>query len=57
MEVNASQVRGETTTPLIEDTIGAVLDRSVARWPESELLVSVEQGIRWTYGEFARAGR
>jgi fatty-acyl-CoA synthase len=24
------------------------------RWPQTEALVSVEQGIRWTYAEFAR---
>ena len=39
---------------LIEDTIGAMLDRAVSRWPEREALVSVEQGVRWTYEEFGR---
>ena len=54
MDTNASQVRGNTAAPLIEEPIGALLDRSVARWPETELLVSVEQSIRYTYAEFAR---
>jgi fatty-acyl-CoA synthase len=47
-----AEVRGETSIPLIEDTIGVVFDRAVARWPNVEALVSVEQGIRWTYKEF-----
>ena len=54
MDKNSSQVRGETVTPLIEEPIGAMLDRGVARWPETELLVSVEQRIRYSYAEFAR---
>ncbi len=54
MDTYASQVRGDTVAPLIEEPIGALLDRSVARWPETELLVSVEQSIRYTYAEFAR---
>jgi len=49
-----SHVRGDTKTPLIEETIGAVLDKAIARWPETEALVSVEQGIRWTYAELGR---
>jgi len=54
MGTNSSQVRGDTATPLIEEPIGAMLDRAVARWPETELLVSIEQRIRLTYAEFAR---
>jgi fatty-acyl-CoA synthase len=49
-----SHVRGTTDRPLIEDTIGAMLDRAASRWPEREALVSVAQGVRWTYAEFAR---
>ncbi len=54
MDTNLSQVRGETSSPLLEEPIGALLDRAVARWPDVELLVSVEQQIRYTYSEFAR---
>ncbi|MGH8263561.1 MAG: AMP-binding protein, partial [Steroidobacteraceae bacterium] len=50
----SSHVRGETDTPLIEDTIGQVLDRAIARWPEMEAVVSVEQSVRWTFAEFGR---
>jgi fatty-acyl-CoA synthase len=31
-----------------------MLDRAVSRWPDAEALVSVEQGIRWTFSEFSR---
>ncbi len=54
MDTNLSQVRGETSSPLLEEPIGALLDRAVARWPDVELLVSIEQQIRYTYSEFAR---
>jgi len=49
-----SQVRGDTTPALIEETIGAMLDRAVSRWPDAEALVSVEQGVRWSFAEFSR---
>ena len=49
MQPQTSHVRGESTPPLIEDTIGAVLDRAVLRWPDTEALVSIEQRIRWSY--------
>ena len=49
-----SHVRGEVETPLLELTIGAVLDRAVERWGECEALVSVEQGVRLSYAQFGR---
>ncbi len=52
--MQSSQVRGVTTPPLIEETIGALLDRAALRWPDAEALVSVEQDIRWTFSEFRR---
>jgi fatty-acyl-CoA synthase len=54
MTAGLSHVRGATDTPLIEQTIGEILDRAVARWPEHDALVSLEQGIRWSYAEFGR---
>ena len=54
MSDTTSYVAGTTDLPLFEDTIGAMLDRAVSRWPEREALVSVEQGVRWTYEEFGR---
>jgi fatty-acyl-CoA synthase len=37
--------------PLLGDTIGANLERTVARFPEREALVDVPTGRRWTYRE------
>jgi fatty-acyl-CoA synthase len=50
-----SYASGTSTTPLLGDTIGANLDRTVARFPDREALVSVHQGLRYTYAEFAEA--
>ncbi len=46
-----AHVRGATTPPLREETIGAALKAAAQKWPETEALVSVHQGIRWTYAE------
>jgi fatty-acyl-CoA synthase len=51
---SSSHVRGDTSVPIHESTIGAVLARAVARWPDLEAIVSAEQGIRLTYAEFGR---
>jgi fatty-acyl-CoA synthase len=44
---------GGTGTPLVGDTIGAYLAKVVARQPDAEALVSLHQGVRLTYKEFA----
>ena len=49
-----SYARGETDQPLLEDTIGASLDRTVATWPEREALVEAATGRRWTWAELGR---
>ncbi|GAA1660295.1 fatty-acyl-CoA synthase [Citricoccus zhacaiensis] len=48
-----SHDRGETSTPLLEETIGENLGRTVAAFGEREALVDVPSGRRWTYAEFA----
>ncbi|MFD4788603.1 AMP-binding protein [Streptomyces sp. NPDC058459] len=48
-----SYTHGTATTPLLGDTIGANLARTVATWPEHEALVDIPAGRRWTYTEFA----
>ncbi|MDP2743155.1 MAG: AMP-binding protein [Hydrogenophaga sp.] len=40
---------GATDLPLIEQTIGAFFDDMVARQPDHEALVSVHQGLRYSY--------
>jgi fatty-acyl-CoA synthase len=46
---------GPTDTPLLEETIGSNLDRTVAAFPEREALVVRHQDVRLTYAEFGRA--
>ncbi|MGW7206138.1 AMP-binding protein [Streptomyces sp. NPDC054837] len=48
-----SYSHGTSGTALLGDTIGANLDRAVARWPDREALVDVPSGRRWTYAQFA----
>jgi fatty-acyl-CoA synthase len=46
-----SYASGETDTPLLDETIGANLERTVAAYPEREALVEVATGRRWTWAE------
>ena len=48
-----SAAEGPTSVPLLEETIPQNLARTVAEHPERDALVSVEQGLRYTYTEFA----
>ena len=52
-----SYASGTSTTPLLGDTIGGNLDRAVATHPDREALVSVHQGLRYTYAEFGDGRR
>src|SRR3954467_1268878 len=46
-----SYAQGETSPPLLEETIGANLERVVATHGDREALVEVASGRRWTYAE------
>ncbi len=50
-----SYASGASTVPLIGDTIGANLERTVARFPDRDALVSVHQKVRYTYAQFDSA--
>jgi fatty-acyl-CoA synthase len=51
-ESNAlSEARGETSPPLVEETIGANLTRIAREHADREALVEVASGRRWTYAE------
>src|SRR4051812_29515518 len=52
MDHVASYVHGASATPLLGETVGAMLARIVARWPERPALVVRQQSIRWNYREF-----
>ncbi len=47
-----SYAKGPTDRPLLDLTIGAMLDQTVALYPENDALVSLHQGLRYTYREF-----
>ncbi len=44
---------GPTTPALLEETIPQNLARTVAKYADRDALVSVEQGLRYSYAEFA----
>ena len=44
---------GETSVPLLEETIGENLARTIARFGDREALVVPLQDVRLTYREFA----
>ena len=46
-----SHVAGATDPPLIEHSIGAALALAAERWSDRDALVSVRQGIRWSFAE------
>jgi fatty-acyl-CoA synthase len=46
-----SYAGGLSDVPLLGDTIGADLERTVARWGDREALVDVPSHRRWTYSE------
>jgi fatty-acyl-CoA synthase len=48
-----SYTHGGSSTPLIGQTIGDNLQEAVARQPDSEAVVSVKQGIRWSYASLS----
>ncbi|WP_448099086.1 AMP-binding protein [Luteibacter yeojuensis] len=52
MDHAASYVHGASPTPLLGETVGALLDRIAARWPDRPALVVRQQEVRWTYREF-----
>ena len=54
MPITESHVRGETDTPLIEQTIGNYFDEATDRLAEREALVVRHQNIRWSYAELRK---
>src|SRR5215217_2471625 len=50
-----SYVHGASPVPLLGETIGQNLDRTAARVPDNDALVSVHQGVRLTYAQFHAA--
>ena len=53
-ELTQSYVHGVSLTPLLGETIGALLRRVAAEGPERLALVTRHQNVRWTYAELLR---
>jgi fatty-acyl-CoA synthase len=53
--VTTSYARGEPVPPLLDETIGANLDRVVAAFGDRDALVDVPTGRRWSYAELGAA--
>ncbi len=53
MSAASSYASGVCEVPLLGDTIGENLDRTVRRFPDRDALVEVASGRRWTYAQFA----
>jgi len=51
-ETRLSQAKGSTDSPLLESTIGDLLDEVTSRYADNEALVSVHQRLRYSYREF-----
>jgi fatty-acyl-CoA synthase len=50
-----SYVHGAGQVPLLGETVGQNLDRTVERVPDRDAVVSVHQGVRFTYAQFRAA--
>src|SRR3954465_2381732 len=51
----SSYASGPLEPALLDETIGANLERTIAEHPDAEALVEVASGRRWTYREFGAA--
>jgi fatty-acyl-CoA synthase len=49
--IDRSHVRGADSPPLRNDTIGQALDEAARLWGERDAVVSLHQGMRWTYAQ------
>jgi fatty-acyl-CoA synthase len=50
-----SHARGDTSAAMLDETIGANLERAVERFGEREALISCAQGRRYTYAQLGAA--
>src|SRR6266508_1794484 len=50
-----SYLHGASQVPLLGETIGENLDRTVARFPDCDAVISVHQGVHQTWAEFHAA--
>ncbi len=48
----SSYASSPSATPLLEETIGANLERTAGRFPDAAALIDIPAGRSWTYAEF-----
>ena len=53
-ELTQSYVHGASATPLLGETIGALLQRVTAEGPDRIAQITRHQNVRWTYAELLR---
>src|SRR5689334_9190788 len=53
MDPKLSWVKGEVEPPLLDLTIGRALELAAERWGGADAVVSVAQGVRWSWAELA----
>jgi fatty-acyl-CoA synthase len=53
LKPSPSRVKGADAPPLLDLTIGRALDLAAERWGDADALVSVAQGVRWSWRELA----
>ena len=46
-----SYAHGISTTPLLNDTLGSILDKAAERWPDREAVVVRDQNVRMTFAQ------
>ena len=56
-ELIQSYVHGGGQQPLLGMTVGDVLDRAAASWPDREALLVAHQGVRWNWRELHTRAR
>lgn len=46
-----SYTHGISTTPLLNDTLGGILDKAAERWPDREAVIVRDQNVRMTFAQ------
>ncbi|XP_061563797.1 medium-chain acyl-CoA ligase ACSF2, mitochondrial [Cololabis saira] len=50
--LTTSYAHGTSTTPLLHDTVGEALQKTVERWPDREAMAFLQDGVRKTFAQF-----
>lgn len=53
-ENSSAHMTGHGDLPLVDDTIGKLVEMAAERWPDRNCVVSLHQGVRLTFSELIR---